>query len=342
MKLTVAPFSLIFNHDFKISKLSRKSTDTVYVKIEHQGCEGFGEVSMPPYVKNDQAEVVQALKEFELPDDLSLQAIHNYLHALDDQFRDNMPAKAAIDIALHDVLAKISGVSIREMYNLSEEQNGLCSFTLGMSSKDVYQKDILTHPQFHFYKLKLGGKNDFNRVNEYLSICKEPFAVDVNQAWTDRVYALEMTEWLKTKGVLFIEEPMGNFKDTAWLTNQTDIPIIADESFQRIYDLADVAKIYSGVNVKLSKCGGIDEAYRILKHAKELEMFTMLGCMSESSCGVAAAAQLAPMCDWLDLDGPFLINNDPFKGYHIVDGDIEFDYPTGIGVVPKNGLFDNR
>jgi L-alanine-DL-glutamate epimerase-like enolase superfamily enzyme len=338
MKLTTSPFSLIFSHTFKISKATRNTTDTVYAKVEHEDHVGYGEASLPPYVENNQEEVIQKLNDFKLPENLTLDHIHEYLHSLDDTFKDIMPAKAALDIAFHDLIGKINKISVREMYSLPEEQNGLCSFTLSMTSKETYKSDIIKHPQFHFYKIKLDGKNDLDRINDYLSICKEPFAVDVNQAWSDKNYALEMAEWLKSKGALFIEEPMKSIQDTAWLSHHTKIPVIADENFQRIYDLKEISEAYSGINVKLSKCGGIDEAYRILKHAKEMNLKTMLGCMSESSCGVAAAGQLAPMCDWLDLDGPYLIKNDPFKGYHIIDGDIEFDYPTGIGVIPKNGL----
>lgn len=339
MKITASPFTLIFHHTFNISKVARNSTETVYVKIEHEIYTGYGEASLPPYVKNNQMEVVRKLNQFKLPENLTLPDLPKYLQSLNHEFENIMPAKAALDIALHDLFGKMNKLSIRELYNLPKKQTGLTSFTLSIASKETYKSDISKHQQFNFYKIKLGGSNDIKLINDFLSVSDKPFAVDINQGWNDKSYALEMTEWLETKGALFIEEPMKSLEDTSWLTNQTNLPIIADENFQRIYDLDKISLAYSGVNVKLSKCGGINEAHTILQRAKELNIKTMLGCMSESSCGVSAAAQLAPMCDWLDLDGPYLINNDPFDGYHIIKGQIVLDFPAGIGVLPNNILF---
>ena len=152
----------------------------------------------------------------------------------------------------------------------------------------------------------------------------KPICVDINQGWTDRSMALDMTHWLKEKGVVFVEQPMSktSFDDTAWLTQNSPLPIIADEAFQTIADFKKVQGAYSGINIKLMKCGGMRSAFIMIKMARALDMKVMIGCMTETSCAVTAAAQLSPLVDWADLDGNLLIDNDVFKGIEIKNGKV--------------------
>ncbi len=155
-----------------------------------------------------------------------------------------------------------------------------------------------------------------NTVREMTDI---PLCVDVNQGWKDKKEALDMNFWLKEKGVVFVEQPFpkGNRDDSAWLTENSPLPVIADEAVQRLSDLTDLKGVYSGVNIKLMKCTGLREAWKMINYARAVGMTVMLGCMTETSCGVSAASQLSPLVDFADLDGNLLISNDIFEGVKV-------------------------
>jgi L-alanine-DL-glutamate epimerase-like enolase superfamily enzyme len=188
---------------------------------------------------------------------------------------------------------------------------------------------------YKILKVKLGKGNDKEMIESVRSETDKPVCVDINQGWTDRKMALDMAHWLKEKGVVFIEQPMSktSFDDTAWLTQNSPLPIIADEAFQTISDFRKVQGAYSGINIKLMKCGGLRSAYAMIKMARALDMKVMIGCMTETSCAVTAAAQLSPLVDWADLDGNLLIDNDVFEGVTVVDGKIVLPDKPGIGIV---------
>jgi L-alanine-DL-glutamate epimerase-like enolase superfamily enzyme len=172
-------------------------------------------------------------------------------------------------------------------------------------------------------------------------VTDKPLCADVNQGWTDRVKALETIHWLKENGVVFVEQPMPKtaIDDMAWLTQNSPLPTIADEAFQRLSDVINVHGVYSGINIKLMKCTGMREAHQILTLARSLGMKVMIGCMTETSCAISAAAQLAPKADWADLDGNLLISNDPYTGMQIVDGKVTLIDRPGIGIKEVKHLF---
>jgi len=143
-----------------------------------------------------------------------------------------------------------------------------------------------------------------------------------------------MINWLNEKNIEFVEQPMPKeqIDDIAWLTQNSPLPIIGDESIQRIPDVIKAHGVYSGINIKLMKCTGMREANKMLSLARSLDMKVMIGCMTETSCAISAAAQLSPMMDWADLDGALLIKNDPYEGMQVIDGQVTLtDYP-GIGL----------
>ena len=183
-------------------------------------------------------------------------------------------------------------------------------------------------------KVKLGQKNDREMIETIRSVTDTPLCVDVNQGWTDRVKALEMIHWLREKGVVFVEQPMpkASIDDTAWLTANSPLPVIADEAIQTISDFRKIQGAYSGINIKLMKCGGMHSAYTMISMARALDMKVMIGCMTETSCAVTAAAQMSPLVDWADLDGNLLIDNDIFEGLKIREGKIILPELPGIGV----------
>ena len=166
------------------------------------------------------------------------------------------------------------------------------------------------------------------------TVTDKPIAVDANQGWTDRHYALDMIHWLKEKGIVLIEQPLPKHKldDAAWLTERSPLPVFADESFQRLTDVIRLKGVFSGVNIKLMKCTGMREAWKILNIARAANMKVMIGCMTETSCAVSAASQLSPAVDWADLDGNLLINNDIFKGTTVLNGKLILNDLPGIGI----------
>ena len=187
---------------------------------------------------------------------------------------------------------------------------------------------------FKILKVKLNGENDKNIISEIRNITNKPIVVDVNQGWKNKYLALEMIFWLKDNNVLFVEQPMpkNNLDAAAWLFERSPLPIFADESIQRYEDMDAVKDCFHGINIKLMKCTGMQEAYKMIKKARELKLQLLIGCMSETSCAVSAAAQLSPLVDFADLDGPLLIANDLFKGIKFLDGKITLNELPGIGL----------
>ena len=176
-------------------------------------------------------------------------------------------------------------------------------------------------------------------INTIRSVTDTMICVDANQGWKDKHYALDMIHWLNERNVKMIEQPMSKYllDETAWLTENSPLPIYADEACQRLTDIQKLKGAYTGINIKLMKCTGMREAWKMINYARAEGMKVMIGCMTETSCAVSAAAQLAPAVDFADLDGNLLISNDLFKGMEVIDGKITLSDLPGIGV-KKVGL----
>ncbi|MBQ1337589.1 MAG: dipeptide epimerase, partial [Thermoguttaceae bacterium] len=191
--------------------------------------------------------------------------------------------------------------------------------------------------KFDILKVKLGRdkKSDREMIEAVRDVTDKPIAIDANQGWKDKVYALEMVEWLYERGIILIEQPMKKTKldDIAWITERSPLPVIADESLQRLTDIPRLKGAFSGINIKLMKCTGMREAWKMLNLARALDMKVMVGCMTESSCAISAAAQLSPMVDWADLDGNLLVSNDIFDGVKTApNGKLILSDKPGLGL----------
>ncbi len=187
---------------------------------------------------------------------------------------------------------------------------------------------------FKILKVKLGKDNDKEMIESVRAITDVPLTADPNQGWKDRSYALDMIFWLKEKGVVYIEQPMAKerYDDHAWLTERSPLPILADESCQRLSDMQKIKGAYNGIVIKLMKCTGLREAHKMITLAKAWNMKIMFGCMTETSCAISAASHLSMMCDWADLDGMLLIKNDPYTGTIVKDGKLVLSDLPGIGI----------
>lgn len=335
MKLTFKPYDLQLRHVFTIANSSRTTTPVVLTEITYDGITGYGEASLPPYLGETQASVIEFLKKVDLEQFSSPFELDDILTYIDKITENNTAAKASIDIALHDLVGKIMNQPWYKIWGLDKEKTPSTTFTIGIDTDEVVkQKTREAAPLYNILKVKLGRENDKQMIEAIRTVTDKPIAVDANQGWKDKHYALDMINWLKEKGIVMIEQPMPkyNLEDAAWVTERSPLPIFADESFQRLQDVLRLKGAFTGVNIKLMKCTGMREAWKIQTVARAANMKVMIGCMTETSCAISAATQLSPAVDWADLDGNLLISNDCFKGVTVINGKLHLDDKPGIGI----------
>lgn len=335
MKLTFKPYDLKLKHVFTVASSSRTTTPDVQVEIEYDGITGYGEASMPPYLGESVESVMSFLKKVNLEQFSDPFQLEDILAYVDGIMPGNTAAKASVDIALHDLVGKLLGAPWYKIWGLDKEKAPSTTFTIGIDTPDVVrQKTQEVAGQFNILKVKLGRENDKEMIETIRSVTQLPIAVDINQGWIDKYHALDMILWLKEQGIVMVEQPMPKTQldDIAWVTQQSPLPIFADESFQRLEDMIKLKGAFTGINIKLMKCTGMREAWKMVTLARALGMRIMVGCMTETSCAVSAAAQLSPAVDFADLDGNLLIDNDRFKGMEVVKGKITLNDLPGIGI----------
>ncbi|HPB04934.1 MAG TPA: dipeptide epimerase [Prolixibacteraceae bacterium] len=341
LSLSFVPHELQLKHVFTLANSSRKTTPDVLTKIDFQGYTGYGEASMPPYLGESIESVIRFLSKLDLNQFTDPFQIEKIMHYVDSVDEGNCAAKAAVDIALHDLTGKIMKQPWHNIWGFDKEKTPNTSFTIGIDTPEVVRQKVAEAEPYKILKVKLGRETDKMMIETIRSVSDKPICVDVNQGWPDRSRALEMIYWLKEKGVVFVEQPLPKtaIDDNAWLTQNSPLPIIGDEAVQRLADVKKAWGVYSGINIKLMKCAGMREAHQMLTAAKALGMKVMIGCMTETSCAISAAAQLSPNADWADLDGNLLISNDPYTGMEIKQGKICLTNQSGIGIDVIEKLF---
>lgn len=327
------PYTLQLKHTFTLATSSRTTTPVVLTVIEYDGIRGYGEASMPPYLGESQESVMKFLSLLNLSQFSDPFLLVDILEYVENVMPGNYAAKASVDIALHDLIGKLVREPFYRLFGLNPAKAPLTSFTIGLDSPEIIRQKVAEAEPYKILKVKLGRDNDREMVEVIRSITDKPLCVDVNQGWKDRGMALEMAGWLKEKGVVFLEQPMpGEMKDDiAWLTERSPLPVIGDEAIRNVKDIMENKDVYSGINIKLMKCGGLNAAMKMINVARAMGLKVMIGCMTETSCAVTAAAQLSPLADWCDLDGNLLIANDPFDGLKIVNGRVTLPERSGIG-----------
>lgn len=339
MKLIYTPQTLYFKHPFRIAINSRNSTDVVLTEIHFQGLVGYGEASMPPYLGETHESVVTFLSKAEkIISNLDYPfSMDEVMECIDKIEEGNSAAKCSVDIALHDLLGKIENTPCYKMFGLDKNATPYTSATIGFDTEEIVLRKINDAADFKILKIKLDGKNDKQIIENVKKNTDKKISVDINQGWTDKHKALDLVKWMAEQNVLFVEQPFekNNLNDSAWLSERSPLPIIGDESVKRLSDIEKVKNVFHGVNIKLMKSTGLNEARKMILKAKEYKMKTLIGCMSETSCAVMAAAHLSPLTDWADLDGPILIKNDFFTGYELREGKIVLKETAGIGVLKK-------
>ena len=335
MRLSFMPYELQLRHTFTVSSYSRKTTPGVQVRIDYEGYTGYGEASMPPYLGQTVESVTGFLSKVDLgqfSDPFQLETILAYVDSLSP---GDGAAKAAVDIALHDLVGKLMGQPWWRIWGLDPSKAPDTTFTIGIDTPDIVrEKTRECADRFNILKVKVGLDNDKEMIRTIREVTDLPLAVDANQGWKDREKALDEIHWLKENGIVMVEQPMPKerLEDNAWITERSPLPIFADEAIQRLADIPSIKGVYHGINIKLMKCTGMREAWKMVNYARAEGMKVMVGCMTETSCAVSAAAQISPAVDFADLDGNLLITNDLFRGMEVVKGRITLPDRPGIGL----------
>jgi L-alanine-DL-glutamate epimerase-like enolase superfamily enzyme len=329
VELTTRTVSLGLAEEFGIARGSRTQTEVVQVELSHDGVVGRGEAA-PVYYRGETAATASAfLASLELTDDPF--AIDDNLRALDG----DAAGRSALDAALHDWVGRRLGVPVWRLMGLSRRAP-VTSYTLGLDTVEGTRDRARRAAGFRALKVKVGGADDLARLEAIRAESDAPLRVDANEGWT-LSQARELVPALVDLGVELIEQPfpaddLESFRALREVSPRP--PVIVDEGCQDLGDVAAVAGYADGINVKLAKSGGLREAVRMVHAARALGLQVMIGCMVESQLGVAPAAQIASLADWVDLDGHLLLADEPFRGLQLEDGCVLPSHGPGLGVEP--------
>jgi L-alanine-DL-glutamate epimerase-like enolase superfamily enzyme len=334
MDLEYQPITLELETPFRIAHGTSFVRQNVLVRIRAGGLEGLGEAAPVRQHHETQAGVMGYLADLALPDDPFL--LEDLLDALPP---GSQAAKAAIDIALHDLQGKALEVPLYRLWGLNPARAPQTSFTLGLGPVDeVRARAQAAAARFSILKLKLDANEaeSLALVRAVRSAVDSRLVADANCAWTSE-QALRLIPALADLGLEWIEQPLaeGDLEGLERLHRASPLPIFADEPVRTARDIARLAGRVDGVNIKVMKAGGLREAKRMIGVARAHDMQVMLGCMVETSLGITAAAHLAPLVDWADLDGNLTVTNDPFVGVEIEGGKLILPAGPGLGVVPR-------
>jgi L-Ala-D/L-Glu epimerase len=333
VKLTHRTTTLALREPFSISRSTDETVDAVFVEIEHDGLVGYGEASPQEHYGESAASASALLDEADglLGDDpYALDEIESRLASVTGE----LAAKAAVDIALHDLCGKLAGVPVWKLLGL-RRAGPPTSWTIWLGDPDdMARRTERVGDRFRRLKLKLGAGDglDVERVRAVRSVTELPLQIDVNEGW-ELDEALDNVRALDGLGVQYVEQPLrAGHEGGPRLKKESPLPIFVDEDCHTLGDVRNCAERAHGVNIKLAKTGGIREAIRVAHAARALGLGVMLGCMIESSVGIAAAAQIASLCDHVDLDGNLLLADDPWAGVEFVDGVQLPSREAGLGV----------
>lgn len=333
-RVSVKLLDLELRHAWGLSRGTWTTRRNAFVRIERDGTFGIGEAA--PIARYDEnAEGAAAFIEKARPVlERDLREYASRWNDLEALGPGEHAAKAACDMALLDWVGKKLGVPLWRLLGLDPDKTLATSYSIGIDAVPMMQQKVREAAGFGVYKIKVGTKDDRKIIEGIRAVTAKPLRVDANEGWKSREEALEMIDWLAGQGVEMVEQPMpaAMLGDYAWLKERTKVPIFADESLMKASDIPRIAPYFHGLNIKLMKCGGIQEAVRMAAIARAMGLRLMIGCMIESSLGISAAAALTPLFDLADLDGNLLISNDPFQGVRTVKGRLVLNDLAGLGV----------
>lgn len=334
MKLTFKTFDLQLTTPFRISRHVQYTAANVLAQITHDGVTGLGEAAPSEHYGEYRETVLAtlALLTNELGQDpFAFEDIFNHINHV---IRLNPAAKAAIDMALYDLVGKLLNVPVYKLLGLSAVNTPLTSFTIGIDTPENMAKKALAAREYPILKIKVGTPNDVANLKAIREVSKAVIRVDANTAWTPKEAVREIHK-LAEFNIEFVEQPVAphDWAGLKYVREHVPLPIITDESSITVEDIPRLADCTDGINIKLMKCGGLYHALKMIHVARAHNLKVMIGCMIESSLAITAAAHLTPLIDYADLDGHLLINDDPFTGVKVVDGKLILPEGPGLGVV---------
>ena len=334
-RLTYKALTLEFHRPFRLSTGTSLTRTAFWIRLSED--EGWGEGTIPPYygiTDEEMTSVWEKAAKNESPFPETPAEIPAWIGDV-----DVAPAKCALDLALHDRIAKKQNIPLYQLLSLPKPKTLPTAFTISISSPEEMAQIARENAQYPVIKLKLGTQDDAARVAAVRAA--RPSAriyVDANAAWSPDE-AVRRIQELESYHLDMIEQPTAkdDIEGMGFVQAHTKIPIVADESVRSLTDVEALAKAgVKGINLKLMKIGGLIPALKMLERGKELGMKIMLGCMSETALGVTAMAHLSALADWVDLDAPLLIKNNPFKGItYDEEARIHMPERAGIGVIQK-------
>ncbi len=333
MKVSYRHYELPFRHPFTISKGTKTHQPTLLVELEYFGIRGYGEAPAISYYNIPVSQMVEDLEaKRKLVEKFSFSDPERYWHYLHHLFPKNPFLVCALDMAGWDIYGKMKRQQLHQLWGLDTEKAPLTDFTIGIADIPTMIQKMKEKP-WPIYKIKVGFENDVETVAALREHTDAVFRVDANAAW-DIETALHKIPLLKELGVELVEQPLAkdNWDGMKILYEKSALPLIADEACVAEQDVAKCAGHFHGINIKLTKCSGITPARRMINEARNLGLKVMVGCMNESSVGTAAIAQLAPLLDYVDMDGPLLLTEDTAESVKFDFGKIIYNERPGLGI----------
>lgn len=333
LHIDAKPIDLKLTTPFRISRGVQAISPNVIVQINSNGYTGYGEAAPDEYYGESVETVLACITLFagNLGDDPFV--IEDILQRLNKIIRLNPSAKAAVDIALYDLVGKMLNVPLYKLLGLNAKQTPSTSFTIGLDTPTEMAKKALLAKDYPILKIKVGTRHDLEIIKAIREVSSAVIRVDANTGWTPKE-AIRMINALAPYNIEFVEQPVPahDLAGMKLVRDNVSVPVIADESCVTIEDIPRVADCVDGINIKLMKCGGVSQALKMIHVGRAHNLRVMLGCMIESSLAITAAAHLTPLVDYADLDGNLLIDNDPYEGVKVVNGKLELPDAPGLGV----------
>ena len=333
IKLSFQFFDLPLKHPFTISRYTVNIQKTVVVCISDGIHLGFGEATVNPYYHSTVEKLTLSLSKIQKNINLNL-GLHpkDFWQQIAPLLKEDYFALCAVDLAYWDFYARKNKKTVRSYWSVDNAKTPFTSYTIGIDSIEKMQQKIIEMP-WPIYKIKLGTNHDIQIIEKLRKTTDALFRIDANCAWNAN-QTIENSKILKDLNVEFIEQPLpaSDFEGMKLVKEKSALPIIADESCQRVQDVLTCKDFFHGINIKLMKCGGITPALRMIEMGRKYNLKIMAGCMTESSVGISGLVQIAPLLDYLDADGALLLSHDIADGVHFDFGKIIFSSELGSGI----------
>lgn len=336
MRFATRPFRLLFKRPFGTAHGLRDGTDSLFVRLEERGVQGFGEVTLPPYLDETVAEARAKIEAIAAANTHSAKQLYERLEDHTQAYQLGPGCRAGLELALIDLIGKQLHLSAAELLGVEERRQPQCMVTLGIMPEAELAAALTDLPQSDVLKVKVGDDEAISRLRSIQVLDGRKLFLDGNQGMRSLNQLRQLLDEVRAGRLVGVEQPFDGLNDelNKGIIEVCGTDVYGDESIRSMEDLRRCGSSFSGVNLKLMKCGGLRLAKEMAVEARRLGKKVMLGSMSESSLGCTAMAHLAPLADLLDLDGPWLLKNDPFSGVAMQDGELVVPNGPGLGVAP--------